>query len=87
MSARRKHAPKTIMHQPVAQRYARFLAGIKERIRTTQVKAALAANTELEGLLILKFLAHAAFFFATAFLATVTSGNSTTRAGTSAVPF
>ena len=31
---------------------------------------------------------HAAFFFATAFfLATMTSGNSTTRAGTSAVPF
>ena len=35
------------MQQPVAQSYARFLAGIKERIRTAQVKAALAANSEL----------------------------------------
>ena len=30
---------------------------------------------------------YAAFFFATAFLATMTSGNSTTRAGASVVPF
>lgn len=35
------------MQQPVAQSYARFLAGIKERIRTAQVRAALAANAEL----------------------------------------
>jgi predicted nuclease of restriction endonuclease-like (RecB) superfamily len=47
MSAKRKSAAKTIVQQPVAQSYARFLAGIKERIRTAQVKAALAANTEL----------------------------------------
>jgi predicted nuclease of restriction endonuclease-like (RecB) superfamily len=44
---KRKRAPKTIVQQPVAQSYARFLAGIKERIRTAQVKAALAANAEL----------------------------------------
>src|SRR5260370_18680751 len=47
MSAKRKSAAKTIVQQPVAQSYARFLAGIKERIRTAQVKAALAANAEL----------------------------------------
>ena len=47
MSARRKSAPSPIVQQPVAQSYARFLAGIKERIRTAQVKAALAANAEL----------------------------------------
>jgi len=44
---KRKRAPKTIVQQPVAQSYAHFLAGIKERIRTAQVKAALAANAEL----------------------------------------
>ncbi len=47
MSARRKSAPSPIVQQPVAQSYAHFLAGIKERIRTAQVKAALAANAEL----------------------------------------
>jgi len=47
MSARRKSVPSPIVQQPVAQSYARFLAGIKERIRTAQVKAALAANAEL----------------------------------------
>ena len=35
------------MQQSGAQSYAHFLAGIKERIRTAQVKAALAANAEL----------------------------------------
>jgi predicted nuclease of restriction endonuclease-like (RecB) superfamily len=45
MSAARKTA--AIVHQPAAQLYARFIAGIKERIRTAQVKAALAANAEL----------------------------------------
>jgi len=35
------------VQQPVAQSYARFLAGIKERIRTAQIKSALAANGEL----------------------------------------
>jgi predicted nuclease of restriction endonuclease-like (RecB) superfamily len=38
---------KAIVQQPGAQSYARLLAGIKERIRTAQVKAALAANAEL----------------------------------------
>src|SRR5256885_9437586 len=33
--------------QAGAQSYVHFLAGIKERIRTAQVKAALAANAEL----------------------------------------
>jgi predicted nuclease of restriction endonuclease-like (RecB) superfamily len=44
---KRKRGPKAIVQQPGAQSYARFLAGIKERIRTAQVKAALAANAEL----------------------------------------
>jgi predicted nuclease of restriction endonuclease-like (RecB) superfamily len=35
------------MHQAVAQFYDRFVDGIKERIRTAQVKAALAANAQL----------------------------------------
>jgi len=38
---------KTKVQQPGAQSYDRFLSGIKERIRTAQVKAALAANAEL----------------------------------------
>ena len=43
------HKSKTpaIVHQPAAQLYERFVAGIKERIRTVQIKAALAANAEL----------------------------------------
>jgi predicted nuclease of restriction endonuclease-like (RecB) superfamily len=44
---KRKRVPKAIMQQLGAQSYARFLASIKERIRTAQVKAALAANAEL----------------------------------------
>ena len=44
---RRKRPSKAIVQQASAQSYARFLAGIKERIRTAQVKAALAANAEL----------------------------------------
>src|SRR5437773_11453055 len=44
---RRKHMPKTIVQQAGAQSYAVFLAGIKRRVRTAQVKAALAANAEL----------------------------------------
>src|SRR5436190_22447985 len=36
-----------IVQQPGAQSYARFLAGVKERIHTAQVKVALAANAEL----------------------------------------
>jgi hypothetical protein len=44
---KRKRVPKAIVQQPGAQSYARFLASIKERIRTAQVKAALAANAEL----------------------------------------
>jgi predicted nuclease of restriction endonuclease-like (RecB) superfamily len=35
------------VHQPGAQLYRRFVEGIKERIRTAQIKAALAANAEL----------------------------------------
>src|SRR5437764_14770035 len=44
---RRKHMPKTIVQQAGAQSCAVFLAGIKRRVRTAQVKAALAANAEL----------------------------------------
>jgi predicted nuclease of restriction endonuclease-like (RecB) superfamily len=43
----RKRSPKAIVQQAGAQNYVHFLAGIKERIRTAQVKAALAANAEL----------------------------------------
>jgi hypothetical protein len=42
-----KRMPKAIVQQPAAQNYVRFLSGIKERIRTAQVKSALAANAEL----------------------------------------
>lgn len=45
MSARRKSS--VIVQQPAAQLYDRFVEGIKERIRTAQVKTALAANAEL----------------------------------------
>src|SRR5882757_6337142 len=47
MSVRRKRAPKTIVHQPGAQLYDRFVESIKTRIRTAQIKSALAANAEL----------------------------------------
>src|SRR5262249_19657001 len=47
MSTRRKTKASPIMHQAVAQSYDRFVDGIKERIRTAQVKAALAANAQL----------------------------------------
>ena len=47
MSTRRKTKASPIVHQDVAQFYDRFVDGIKERIRTAQVKAALAANAQL----------------------------------------
>jgi predicted nuclease of restriction endonuclease-like (RecB) superfamily len=47
MSPRRKSKSPAIVHQPAAQLYERFVAGIKERIRSAQIKAALAANAEL----------------------------------------
>jgi hypothetical protein len=47
VTARRKPKARTIVQQPGAQLYHRFVAGIKERIRTAQIKAALAANAEL----------------------------------------
>jgi hypothetical protein len=47
MSARRKSAPSPIVHQSAAQFYDRFVEGIKTRIRTAQIKSALAANAEL----------------------------------------
>jgi len=46
MPARKSESP-TIVHQPGAQLYRRFVEGIKVRIRTAQLKAALAANAEL----------------------------------------
>ena len=36
-----------IGQQPAAQLYDGLVAGVKERIRTAQIKAALAANAEL----------------------------------------
>ena len=47
MSARRKSKTPAIVHQPAAQLYERFVADIKQRIRTAQIKAVLAANAEL----------------------------------------
>src|SRR5208282_3473796 len=38
---------KTKVQQLAAQSYDRFLSGVKERIRTAQIKAVLAANAEL----------------------------------------
>ena len=46
ISARKSTRP-AIVHQLAAQLYAHFVAGIKQRIRTAQIKAALAANAEL----------------------------------------
>ncbi len=45
--ATRKSRSLAIVQQPAAQLYRRFVEGIKERIRTAQLKAALAANAEL----------------------------------------
>jgi len=45
--AARKSKSLAIVHQPGAQLYRQFLEGIKERIRTAQLKAALAANAQL----------------------------------------
>jgi predicted nuclease of restriction endonuclease-like (RecB) superfamily len=44
---KRKRVPKAIVQQPAAQFYDRFVASIKKRIRTAQIKAALAANAQL----------------------------------------
>jgi hypothetical protein len=44
---KRKRASKAIVHQPAAQFYEGFVEAIKERIRTAQIKAALAANAQL----------------------------------------
>jgi DUF1016 N-terminal domain len=43
----RKRVSKAIVHQPAAQFYDRFVEAIKERIRSAQIKAALAANAQL----------------------------------------
>ena len=45
--AARKSKSLAIVHQAGAQLYRQFLEGIKERIRTAQLKAALAANAQL----------------------------------------
>jgi predicted nuclease of restriction endonuclease-like (RecB) superfamily len=47
MSTKRKSTPSPIVQQPGAQFYDRFVEGIKQRIRTAQIKAALAANAQL----------------------------------------
>ena len=47
MSPRRKSTPSLIVQQSGAQFYDRFVEGIKQRIRTAQIKAALAANAQL----------------------------------------
>jgi predicted nuclease of restriction endonuclease-like (RecB) superfamily len=43
----RKRVSKAIVYQPAAQFYDRFVEAIKERIRSAQIKAALAANAQL----------------------------------------
>jgi len=45
----RKRVRKAIVHQAAAQFYDRFVESIKQRIRTAQVKVALAANATLKG--------------------------------------
>jgi len=47
MTTPRKSTPSAIVQRPDAQLYSHFVAGIKARIRTVQIKAALAANAEL----------------------------------------
>jgi predicted nuclease of restriction endonuclease-like (RecB) superfamily len=47
MSTKRKTKPSSIVQQTAAQFYDRFVESIKQRIRTAQVKAALAANAQL----------------------------------------
>ena len=47
MSVRRKSASSRFVQQPAAQFYDRFVESIKKRIRTAQIKAALAANAQL----------------------------------------
>ena len=47
MTLKRKSSKPVIVHQPAAQLYDSFVGRIKERIRTSQIKAALAANAEL----------------------------------------
>ena len=47
MSTRRKTKSSSIVHQAAAQFYGRFVEGIKQHIRTAQIKAALAANAQL----------------------------------------
>ncbi len=44
---RRRRISSAMAHQPPARLYNRLVAAIKERIRTAQIKAALAANAEL----------------------------------------
>ena len=46
---KRKRVSKAIVQQAGAQSYGQFLTAIKQRIRTAQIKAALAANAELIG--------------------------------------
>jgi hypothetical protein len=43
----RKRKSGLIVQQPAAQLYAHFVEGIRTRIRTAQIKAALAANAEM----------------------------------------
>src|SRR6266513_1095246 len=47
MIVRRKSASSRFVQQPAAQFYDRFVESIKQRIRTVQIKAALAANARL----------------------------------------
>jgi predicted nuclease of restriction endonuclease-like (RecB) superfamily len=44
---KRKRVSNAIVHQPAAQFYRGFVESIKKRIRTAQIKAALAANAQL----------------------------------------
>ena len=47
MNARPKSKPSPIVHRAGAQFYDRFVENIEQRIRTAQIKAALAANAQL----------------------------------------
>lgn len=47
MTSARKSSAATIVQRPAAQLYEHLVEGIKQRIRSAQIKAALAANAEL----------------------------------------
>jgi len=56
MSVRRKSAPSSIVHQPAAQFYERFVEGIKQRIRTEKLLSASPSEGSFRQILLPKIL-------------------------------